>query len=119
MPSDKPVHVELTPEEVQALSKAVAMSDMLPGPDWQLVESALKKINRELNIRKELLAASEDDACENCDQEDCPAQCLESLGDRGNEPMEFTESEQGYRARERWAERYDDLNGAPESDDDR
>jgi hypothetical protein len=32
---------------------------------------------------------------------------------------EFTESEEGRRARDKWAERYDDLNGAPESEDDR
>lgn len=31
----------------------------------------------------------------------------------------FTESPAGYAARARWAERYDDLNGAPESDWDR
>jgi hypothetical protein len=40
--------------------------------------------------------------------------------DRDNEePEEFTETPAGYRARERWARRYDDLNGAPESDYDR
>lgn len=32
---------------------------------------------------------------------------------------EFTESAKGYRARDRWARRYNDLNGAPENDDDR
>ena len=31
----------------------------------------------------------------------------------------FTESRRGSRARYRWARRYDSLNGAPESDDDR
>ena len=35
------------------------------------------------------------------------------------EPQEFTESPAGYRARERWARSYDDLNGAPEGDWDR
>jgi hypothetical protein len=39
--------------------------------------------------------------------------------DRGEGPVEFTESPRGYRAREKWAERYDELNGAPESEDDR
>ncbi len=34
-------------------------------------------------------------------------------------PIEFTESPAGYRARERWARHYDDLNGAPEGDWDR
>ena len=33
--------------------------------------------------------------------------------------VEFTESARGYRARERWARRYDDLNGTPEDDWDR
>lgn len=31
----------------------------------------------------------------------------------------FSETPRGYRARERWARRYADLNGAPESLDDR
>lgn len=39
--------------------------------------------------------------------------------DRGHEPQEFTESRRGYKARERWARRYDALNGAPENDYDR
>ena len=37
----------------------------------------------------------------------------------GPGPIEFTESEEGYEARERWAERYDELDGAPEGDWDR
>ncbi len=36
-----------------------------------------------------------------------------------NDPGEFTETAAGYDARHRWAERYDDLNGAPEGDWDR
>jgi hypothetical protein len=37
-----------------------------------------------------------------------------------NQPaVEFTETRRGYAARERWARRYDDLNGAPESEYDR
>ena len=36
-----------------------------------------------------------------------------------HEPVEFTESPKGYEARHKWAKRYDDLNGAPESDYDR
>lgn len=40
-------------------------------------------------------------------------------GDRGPEPVEFSESPRGYRARERWARAYDDRNGAPEGDWDR
>lgn len=39
--------------------------------------------------------------------------------DRGNEPVEWSESPAGERARERWARRYDELNGAPENDGDR
>ena len=39
--------------------------------------------------------------------------------DRGTEPVEFTESHKGRRALDRWARRYDALNGAPESDYDR
>jgi hypothetical protein len=31
----------------------------------------------------------------------------------------FTETAKGYRARWKWAKRYDALNGAPESDNDR
>lgn len=33
--------------------------------------------------------------------------------------VEFTESPRGYKARGRWAKRYDKLNGAPESSWDR
>ena len=33
--------------------------------------------------------------------------------------VEFTESSEGYEARNRWAEHYDDLNGAPEGEWDR
>lgn len=40
-------------------------------------------------------------------------------GDRGDDQIEFTESPAGDRDRERWARAYDDLNGAPESEDDR
>lgn len=32
---------------------------------------------------------------------------------------EFSETPKGHDARHKWAERYDDLNGAPESPDDR
>lgn len=39
--------------------------------------------------------------------------------DRGAQPVEFTETARGYRARERWARRYDRLNGAPEGAWDR
>lgn len=39
--------------------------------------------------------------------------------DRGTQPAEFSESAAGYRARERWARRYDSLDGAPEGDWDR
>ena len=37
----------------------------------------------------------------------------------GTDPMEFSETTRGYRARERWARRYDSLNGAPEGGWDR
>jgi len=33
--------------------------------------------------------------------------------------VEWSETPRGYDARERWARRYDDLNGAPEGDWDR
>lgn len=33
--------------------------------------------------------------------------------------VEFSETARGYDARYRWAQRYDDLNGAPEGDWDR
>jgi len=36
-----------------------------------------------------------------------------------HDPMEFTESPEGERAKEKWAERYEECDGAPESDDDR
>jgi hypothetical protein len=40
--------------------------------------------------------------------------------DRHNaDRQEFSETPRGYRARETWARRYDDLNGAPEGDGDR
>ncbi len=39
--------------------------------------------------------------------------------DTGVGPVDFTETRRGYTARYRWAKRYDALNGAPESDDDR
>jgi hypothetical protein len=39
--------------------------------------------------------------------------------DRNRGAVEFTESPAGYRARARWARHYDDLNGAPESWEDR
>lgn len=39
--------------------------------------------------------------------------------DRGQGSVEFSESPKGHRARDRWARRYEDLNGAPESDEDR
>lgn len=39
--------------------------------------------------------------------------------DRGQGPMEFSETYRGYKARDRWARRYDELNGAPESWEDR
>ena len=39
--------------------------------------------------------------------------------DARTDAMEFSETPRGYRARERWARRYDALNGAPEHDSDR
>ncbi len=39
--------------------------------------------------------------------------------DRDEGQVEFTETEQGRRARDGWAERYDELDGAPEDDGDR
>lgn len=40
-------------------------------------------------------------------------------GDKDTGSAEWSESAAGDRARERWARRYDDLNGAPEGDWDR
>ena len=42
-----------------------------------------------------------------------------AVDDRGPDPIEFSETPRGRRALERWARRYDELNGAPESDYDR
>ena len=42
-----------------------------------------------------------------------------ALDRNDTDPMEFSETPKGYEARERWARRYDDLNGAPEGDWDR
>lgn len=39
--------------------------------------------------------------------------------DRDTGREEYTETARGRRALDRWARRYDDLNGAPESEDDR
>ena len=39
--------------------------------------------------------------------------------DRGQGPMEFSETPRGRQARDNWARRYDALNGAPEGDWDR
>lgn len=36
-----------------------------------------------------------------------------------DDPMEFSDSDEGQKALEDWAEGYDDLNGAPEGDWDR
>lgn len=41
------------------------------------------------------------------------------IDDRGPQPHEFTETLKGRLALDRWADRYDALNGAPESDYDR
>ncbi len=35
-----------------------------------------------------------------------------------NDGEEFSESSKGYKARDQWAKRYDNLNGAPESPED-
>ena len=43
----------------------------------------------------------------------------EGEGDDGDGPHEFSETARGYRARDRWAQRYDALNGAPEGEWDR
>lgn len=40
-------------------------------------------------------------------------------GDRDQGAVEWGEGPRGQAARVRWARRYDDLNGAPESEDDR
>lgn len=42
-----------------------------------------------------------------------------ALDRKGIEPMEFSETPRGRRALDRWARRYYDLNGAPESEYDR
>jgi len=42
-----------------------------------------------------------------------------ATGDRDTGGHEFSETPRGYQAREQWARRYNELNGAPESDGDR
>ena len=42
-----------------------------------------------------------------------------ALRDDHNDTMAFGEGPAGYRARDRWARAYDELNGAPEGDSDR
>lgn len=49
----------------------------------------------------------------------CGGSDIDESSDRGLDPVEFTETEAGYRGRERWARSYDELNGAPESERDR
>lgn len=44
---------------------------------------------------------------------------LELARDRDRGPQQWTESRRGYQARERWARRYDRLNGAPDGPEDR
>ncbi len=39
--------------------------------------------------------------------------------DNRTDTSEFSETARGYEARQRWAKHYDELNGAPESDNDR
>lgn len=43
----------------------------------------------------------------------------QELRDDCTDHIIFTESRRGQQARERWARRYDELNGAPESSEDR
>lgn len=95
--------VDLTEDELDMLNKAIEERvhglELLEGEQSEIddLESLQVKLNKERGIRQDLMDAS----------------------DRGNEPMEFTETPRGYEARDRWARDYDDLNGAPESDDDR
>ena len=42
-----------------------------------------------------------------------------AIDDRGPDPIEFTETARGRDALNNWARRYDDFNGAPESEADR
>jgi hypothetical protein len=44
---------------------------------------------------------------------------VDEQDDRGDSPEEFTDTPQGRRALDDWARRYDELDGAPESEDDR
>ena len=44
---------------------------------------------------------------------------VEPRDPQGAPAVEWSESPRGYRAREKWARRYDSLNGAPEGDWDR
>lgn len=55
----------------------------------------------------------QDNVCQVCGDHR-PCDC-----DRDDSPVEFTESPAGERARERWARSYDELNGAPENEEDR
>lgn len=54
---------------------------------------------------------------EDDDEEDWLA--VDESDDRDESPVEFTESAEGERAREKQARSYDELNGAPEGDHDR
>ncbi len=47
-----------------------------------------------------------------------PGQGADELREMG-EVIEFSESPEGYEARDKWARGYDDLNGAPEGENDR
>jgi hypothetical protein len=48
-----------------------------------------------------------------------PMMGVDEQDDRGDGPEEFTDTPQGRRALDDWARRYDELTGAPESEDDR
>lgn len=65
----------------QALSDYIMKLETKEGPQSEIdeVEALQKKLNIEENIRQDLKDASKNDACENCDFEDCPSRCLESL----------------------------------------
>lgn len=135
--------------DIETLIAAAKQHGMQSEPDHEIGDlvdiarfmwSQLALVSKNLTMShfKDLIeewgAVEEDEECPNCKngtlevneagevvcRGECGAVIRKGVDDRDpNSPVEFTESPAGYRAREKWAERYDELNGAPESEDDR
>jgi hypothetical protein len=105
--------------------------------DWQGLVCGLKEVCACGRVHEPItFEEGQDEECPNCKNGTlevneagevvCRGECgavirkKDTADDRDpNSPVEFTESPAGERARERWAEAYDELNGAPENDGDR